>query len=222
MLHGQGAIEGSLALDLLLQEVPRNLFSKLEIYTFGSAAAHFNNPYRNSLSAASTDNNLAPRPRVLGHIEHYALSRDFSTLISPLLSTKNTIEDDQGTSPNFVGQIFEMEGTGSLFNGDYMDSMFPLRPLPGDSQWSLFMEQNPEIEKDPQRENPLLKTTNYLDSDSNLMDRVVEEGPSGSRELGVGSVQVKDLSRLWQYRDGLSPPPSQLDVDQMDTSRGQG
>ncbi|KAK7745896.1 hypothetical protein SLS53_002615 [Cytospora paraplurivora] len=46
ILHSQGAIEGGLVLDWLLQELPQNLLCKLEVYTFGNAANHFNNPYR--------------------------------------------------------------------------------------------------------------------------------------------------------------------------------
>lgn len=46
ILHSQGGIQGSLILDWLLQEVPQDLLAKLEIYTFGNAANHFNNPHR--------------------------------------------------------------------------------------------------------------------------------------------------------------------------------
>ena len=43
-------------LDWLLQEVPQDLLAKLEIYTFGNAANHFNNPHLHYLSqAAATD-----------------------------------------------------------------------------------------------------------------------------------------------------------------------
>lgn len=46
ILHSQGGIEGSMILDWLLQELPQDLLCKLEVYTFGNAANHFNNPYR--------------------------------------------------------------------------------------------------------------------------------------------------------------------------------
>ncbi|KAK3347906.1 hypothetical protein B0H65DRAFT_158653 [Neurospora tetraspora] len=64
ILHSQGAIEGGMIIDWLLQELPQNLLAKLEVYTFGNAANHFNNPHRNIQSqhnaisnplAASTD-----------------------------------------------------------------------------------------------------------------------------------------------------------------------
>ncbi len=46
ILHSQGGIEGGLVLDWLLQELPQDLLTKLEVYTFGNAANHFNNPHR--------------------------------------------------------------------------------------------------------------------------------------------------------------------------------
>ncbi|KAI1338161.1 hypothetical protein F5Y15DRAFT_407783 [Xylariaceae sp. FL0016] len=52
ILHSQGGIEGGLVLDWLLQELPQDLLAKLEVYTFGNAANHFNNPHR---SAATQD-----------------------------------------------------------------------------------------------------------------------------------------------------------------------
>jgi hypothetical protein len=38
ILHSQGGIQGSMILDWLLQELPQDLLSKLEVYTFGCAA----------------------------------------------------------------------------------------------------------------------------------------------------------------------------------------
>ncbi|KAG9251199.1 uncharacterized protein F5Z01DRAFT_683469 [Emericellopsis atlantica] len=50
ILHSQGGIEGGLVLDWLLQELPQDLLSKLEVYTFGCAANHFNNPHRHAFA----------------------------------------------------------------------------------------------------------------------------------------------------------------------------
>ena len=50
VLHSQGAIEGGLVLDWLVQELPQDLLGKIEVYTFGSAANHFNDPYRHESS----------------------------------------------------------------------------------------------------------------------------------------------------------------------------
>ncbi|KAF2235458.1 hypothetical protein EV356DRAFT_500335 [Viridothelium virens] len=46
--HSQGGIILSLTIDRMFAELPPAAMSKLEIYTFGSAAAHFNNPLRGS------------------------------------------------------------------------------------------------------------------------------------------------------------------------------
>jgi hypothetical protein len=57
ILHSQGGIEGSLILDWLLQELPQDLLSKLEVYTFGNAANHFNNPHRHIRSQTRAKRN---------------------------------------------------------------------------------------------------------------------------------------------------------------------
>ncbi|KAF6834838.1 hypothetical protein CPLU01_04733 [Colletotrichum plurivorum] len=59
ILHSQGGIEGGLVLDWLLQELPQDLLAKLEVYTFGNAANHFNNPHRHAASQALAQRNPA-------------------------------------------------------------------------------------------------------------------------------------------------------------------
>lgn len=54
ILHSQGGIEGGLVLDWLLQELPQDLLVKLEVYTFGNAANHCNNPHH-SMDALLSD-----------------------------------------------------------------------------------------------------------------------------------------------------------------------
>ncbi|KKY29552.1 hypothetical protein UCDDA912_g10536 [Diaporthe ampelina] len=55
ILHSQGGIEGGAIADWLLQELPQNLLSKLEVYTFGNAANHFNNPFRSATAEAEAE-----------------------------------------------------------------------------------------------------------------------------------------------------------------------
>lgn len=50
IMHGTGVVEGGIAIDWLLEEVPLELLSKIEVYTFGSAANHFSDPYVSSPS----------------------------------------------------------------------------------------------------------------------------------------------------------------------------
>ncbi|EJT68656.1 hypothetical protein GGTG_13772 [Gaeumannomyces tritici R3-111a-1] len=59
ILHSQGGIEGGMVLDWLLQELPQDLLAKLEVYTFGNAANHFNNPHRHIGSEESTGPGLS-------------------------------------------------------------------------------------------------------------------------------------------------------------------
>ncbi|PVH85709.1 hypothetical protein DL98DRAFT_605323 [Cadophora sp. DSE1049] len=212
VLHGQGAIVGSSALDLLLQELPHEPLSKLEIYTFGSAATHFNNPYQYAPSGVSPP---TARTRVLGHIEHYVLSEDIATAIGPLRSSSSTERTSsmetrsEVTNPNFAGQIFEIEGSGFLFNGDYMNIIFPLSPPGYTPEASMVMEAIPMIQKSPQRDEPRhAHSANDLESDFTIEDSQKQKWRSlDTKAVLVGSLEVKDLSRLWQYRDGRSPTP---------------
>jgi hypothetical protein len=71
IVHSQGGIEAGAILDWLLADLPSDKLARLEIYTFGSAANHFNNP--NRINATSKGPNLG----VLKYIEHYTNSGDF-------------------------------------------------------------------------------------------------------------------------------------------------
>ena len=83
ILHFQGGIEGSSILDWLLADLSHEVVSKLEIFTFGNAARHFNNP----LLTLSKDDKDDGGKRVIRHIEHYANSEDFVANIGVLNST---------------------------------------------------------------------------------------------------------------------------------------
>ncbi|KAF9880093.1 hypothetical protein CkaCkLH20_02047 [Colletotrichum karsti] len=74
ILHSQGGLEGSIILDWLINQHPRSDLQKLEIYTFGNAANHFNNPriFKDAEPGQEPGTNRAIR-----HIEHYANSSDF-------------------------------------------------------------------------------------------------------------------------------------------------
>ncbi|KAK4192244.1 hypothetical protein QBC35DRAFT_424547 [Podospora australis] len=92
LLHSQGAIEGSLIIDWLLQELPQDLLSKLEVYTFGNASNHFNNPHRHvdSQNAARHHHHSSPiAPRIRNPIKESSSS---SLVSSPLRnSTASTL-----------------------------------------------------------------------------------------------------------------------------------
>lgn len=74
ILHSQGGLEGSIILDWLMNQHSQETMRRLEIYTFGNAANHFNNPRvrrHDEKSPGGEDK------RAVGHIEHFANSDDF-------------------------------------------------------------------------------------------------------------------------------------------------
>ncbi|KAL2827611.1 hypothetical protein BDW59DRAFT_144064 [Aspergillus cavernicola] len=184
IVHSQGGIEGGLIADWLLDEIPQGLLRKLEIYTFANAANHFNNPYR-ALSEVHEDILKQPIQRnqkaneedlnTILHIEHYANSRDFVSVLGVLNFT---------SIPNrFMGRLFIRLGSGHMFNQHYMDNMFTLGT-----------------------DGKVLDSNDFMDMeiDAPGSDTDVFNPPQ--------RLKVKDLSRLWLYRNGGSPekPPEQL------------
>ena len=67
--HSQGALILSLTIDRMFAELPFAAMSKLEIYTFGSAAAHFNNPLK---FCSHIDRNLRMRDSLDDQNHHQA------------------------------------------------------------------------------------------------------------------------------------------------------
>jgi hypothetical protein len=77
ILHSQGGIEGGLVIDWLLDEIPQDRMQRLEVYTFGNAANHFNNPHRTLAAAAAhgttkLDMTARKQSKALRYVEHYA------------------------------------------------------------------------------------------------------------------------------------------------------
>ncbi|KAL3433731.1 hypothetical protein BDV09DRAFT_205150 [Aspergillus tetrazonus] len=176
--HSQGGIESGLIADWLLDEIPQGLLRKLEIYTFGNAANHFNNPYR---ARPATQKETAPAvspqsqhasensDKTILHIEHYANSRDFVSLWGAL---------NFSNIPNrFMGRVFVRQGSGHLFNQHYLGTMFPLGP-----------------------DNRVLDSNSFMDTETDFPGSTVN-GSKGTDQR----VKVRELSRLWLYRNGGSP-----------------
>jgi hypothetical protein len=119
ILHSQGCIEGSLIIDWLLADLPHSLISKLEIFTFGNAARHFNNP----VLTPSSNEKDGREERVIKYVEHYANSQDFVANIGVLNFTSPQAQPYADGSP-FFGPVFVREGSGHLLNMHYLDKMF--------------------------------------------------------------------------------------------------
>ncbi len=95
ILHSQGGIEGGLVLDWLLQELPQDLLSKLEIYTFGCAANHFNNPHRHEYAQ-----------RIMLEQPSMAMSTLMTEASSPAtVESPTSIKDNRRDSPDEAVKI---------------------------------------------------------------------------------------------------------------------
>lgn len=186
-MHSQGGIEGSLILDWLLAEVPQDLLTKLEIYTFGNAANHFNNPHLHLRSQEDAfrfraSKTYLPRDGMPGigregkvgktihHIEHYTHTCDFVAKWGVLhfINPSNSPLNDSPDVPRFMGRVFEREGRGHQFGMHYLDSMFPLKPAVVENEGigeSGFVGANEE---------------------NDFMDEIVEFGSPGAGDENSG------------------------------------
>jgi hypothetical protein len=132
ILHSQGGIVGSSILDWLLADLPHITISKLEIFTFGNAARHFNNPLvspPSQISSNATSHDLKNSSgggrgqRVIKYIEHYANASDFVANIGVLNFTSPQAQP-YADGNAFAGSVFVREGTGHLLDMHYLDTMF--------------------------------------------------------------------------------------------------
>ncbi|KAL8950362.1 MAG: hypothetical protein Q9222_003596 [Ikaeria aurantiellina] len=203
--HSQGGIILSLIIDQLFAELPVDCMSKIEVYTFGSAASHFSNPLlsasTNSSHTKTLDEDLKeehPPSHVISHIEHYANEYDLVCRWGTLHCTESDLTN------RYAGSVFVRIGaTGHMLNQHYLDFMFP---IPG--------ETAPANAED------------FLDSititDHALALKRVDATIIAARgfQNGESSVEtsryrvardthkhqiVKDVSRLWRYQKGQSP-----------------
>lgn len=254
ILHSQGGIEGSLIIDWLLQELPQDLLAKLEVYTFGNAANHFNNPHRHvesqsralkdpllgemdaqgpagltngyrtpspggnsadppslvslkSETTASTPNKVSDR--AIGHIEHYAHTTDFVALWGVIHFATSKLSSR--TMPRFIGRVFLREGIGGGHQlcQHYLDNMFPLAK---DAKGIFIGCLDDETEDTEKRVNEFMESEVVVAGTEGAIGKEVEvtgspleeSGRRRRRETQV-KMKVKELSRLWKYRNGKSP-----------------
>lgn len=213
IMHSQGAIEGGLALDWLFATASASDLARVEIYTFGSAANHFNNPTTSpssSSSSSSSDSNTLDSPstpRLIKYIEHYANSGDYVSKFG-ILNFRPLPPSMLASGPGrwslarrmymyawnatlgievenqYVGRLFIREGSGHQFVRNYIDDLF----LSGREE---FMDGFVDAE--------LLR-----DDDVVVVVVAGGEGNGMAMEKEKG-LRVKDVSRLWMYRNGGSP-----------------
>jgi len=232
ILHSQGGLEGSIILDWLINQHTREVLQKLEIYTFGNAANHFNNP-------RVKKEHTVPRvkDRAIRHIEHYANSMDFVSRwgvlhfkkqtarkdgrflrlgeISALISRKvQIIKATLWTASKqankldsewnaYEGVLIERNGSGHQFNQHYLDNMFPL-----DDSLSRVQTNG---DGSPVPGTFMASPTNVrndpwkIDEQRKITNGV--DGVAHHNEVNGYSVelQVYQISRLWKYVNGGRP-----------------
>lgn len=259
ILHSQGGIEGGLIVDWILQELPQDLLSKLEVYTFGNAANHFNNPHRHIVSQqlakrdptiavetmtttitqsspvsspiaehfsehsqsqnkrssmTSIQTQSAAHDRAIAHIEHYAHMTDFVALWGILHFATSSLASD--TVPRFIGRLFirPSKRGGHQLCQHYLDGMFPLEKDPktgefiGAAETSEFMDSVVQMgmEGDASRNAREAFAISWLGNDGFGSGEVLGEVDVHWADIDQrNEVKVKDLSRLWLYRNGRCP-----------------
>lgn len=198
VLHSQGAVEGGLVLDWLFASVSRELLEKVEIYTFGSAANHFNNP------------ETKEGKRVCKHIEHYANLEDYVSLFGILhfrpLPRRKQQQDAKARTEiknRYVGRLFVREGSGHQMNGNYLDDFFAM-DMNAEGRLTNVKEENSVMSG---------KLNEQLFQEYDIVSNVTESNMwrYGNTKNGYEIIkteparQIKDVSRLWCYRNGMSP-----------------
>ncbi|KAI5798575.1 hypothetical protein FPQ18DRAFT_254108 [Pyronema domesticum] len=197
LAHSQGGIIISTALDALYADLPPAAWDKLEIYTFGNAANHFNNPPRCIQCHNGSCNPLPGLPshppsnrRQIAVIEHYANSKDFVARLGVLQSVKGLPGGNQ-----FVGKVFTRLGEGGhLFCQHYLGPMFNgIRPD--------FLDEVVVPEEDTAIRRAEAGAKNGRDE--------IEKVSEAEDQIGdaVGQT-VMEISRLWKYKDGRIPEPA--------------
>ncbi|KAH8699178.1 hypothetical protein BGW36DRAFT_426851 [Talaromyces proteolyticus] len=194
ILHSQGAVEGGLIIDWLFDELDQSALDKLEIYTFGNAANHWNNPIRTLLPGLS--NALERRIR---YIEHYVNSKDFVAIWGILHFIKLPYR--------YRGTIFIRDGCGHQLNQHYLDTMFPLslnggkvleeNDFVGQEVELISWEKLDGVEKDPNSANNAESAAGIITQSGGCQNDMPTDG---------NRLKLKSYSRLWQYRNGGSPP----------------
>lgn len=228
ILHSQGGIEGGMILDWLLDEVPQSLLQYLEVYTFGCLANHFSNPSRDTAAHEKIHG------RAISYIEHYANAYDFASRWGVLNFTR--VRPENHLENRFMGRVFVNPRAGHQLNQHYLDSIFPLDPTKRSTrepEEGDFMDMDASvdaedgwIEEDKQVLNlSSSRVTNGPERESN--SRRPNVAPTGGMLRGTATnnagihtgteicsnykprtPKMRELSRLWQYRNGGRPESS--------------
>ncbi|MCJ1231582.1 hypothetical protein MMC12_008260 [Toensbergia leucococca] len=186
--HSQGSIIASMVLDHLFANLPPSIISKLEIYTFGSAACHFNNPLLT----------LPPNPTpCIPHIEHYCNEHDLIPRWGLLYNIRSILNN------RYSGSVFVRLGaSGHLFCQHYMDPIFPLPPP---------ITSNPN-DHSTQQTSTTSTTPSFLDQTVDVDEKTAAERQS-TAFARMGLMRQEESSSKIMFGDGMAVPVGLLQMD---------
>lgn len=235
ILHSQGGLEGSIILDWLMNQHSQEAMQRLEIYTFGNAANHFNDP-RTSQDEESKPGGFDRR--AVGWIEHYANSDDFVARWGVIHFKKKTADESKreveaslgatvyskGTDPaNLIRQYTRIKQDDSVeqawnsYHGDLFERNGSGHQLNQHYLDNIFpldrAMRGVEVTEDGA---PLAGT--FMDTEVDVindpreMDKLrgkkrgyKDQTPENGLNGVVSKKRVYQLSRLWGYTNGRCP-----------------
>jgi hypothetical protein len=154
-----------------------------------------------------------PHRFAISHIEHYANSYDFASRWGVLHFTGQKRPASGKGVNRFMGRLFVNPRAGHQLNQHYLDSIFPFdptlsfvrEPVKGD-----FMDQDAPVRDDDGDKGYVNcisgcfgETTQQITDYEGHSGMTYGGSPNGFRSPQV--LKMKDLSRLWQYRNGRVP-----------------
>ncbi|PMD52551.1 uncharacterized protein K444DRAFT_706143 [Hyaloscypha bicolor E] len=202
--HGTGASILSSVLSKLHNDLPIDILSKLEIFTFGSAATYLSNSllaqHSRIIGEHSTTYPGAKEEieRVIPYIEHYAFSADIFARCGILKYMLKVLDN------RFYGRLFVLNATphtGLTFT-QYLQAIFPANAKGSmlDEVVGVDVLSAEAREIAAQGLNlPLKSLSNHYEGIGGtfLSDKTLDMNGKGKT--------VRQLSRLWQYAGGAHP-----------------
>lgn len=191
-------------LDWFLSELPSDALQKLEVYTFGNAANHFNNPVRSEgyrqPPVAQRNGSALPSSVPEEHEDHPTIDTGFSgPSRTPTLGQRKTtairhiehytnkgdfvaqfgvLQFCQRPDTRFAGRVFMSDqGGGHLLNQHYLHYMFPLNnDGTAATEDNPFMEMpvGPETDLDDVRDEAITQA-GILKRRESLSESVIDE-----------------------------------------------
>jgi hypothetical protein len=228
ILHSQGGLEGSIIVDWLIDQHPRDIMQKLEVYTFGNAANHFNNPRIRRFKTG--DSSSEKRRRTIRHIEHYANSKDFVSrwgvlhfkretalqhsrgiingLKAIVMSDQTETKLKRRSTDSDVYGYTELQASWNSYHGAVFERVGSGHQFNQHYLDNMFpLDESMRRVKQLSDGSPLKGT--FMDTEVKVHNEPTEDktAVNGNNAVGdqVGVRKVYQLSRLWQYTNGRDP-----------------